>query len=223
MDKKRKERGDFLYKTLDLVTMGYLNLMGTIKALLKGAVINIIISLSIITAFFMIFIGSLLGNVIAVAFGWIIFAVYYLFLPIIQNVNLILRREYILNESRIGLSEAIKEARERLNGRWVMYYLKRIGVDLLSGLAIFLCVISIIGILVIPVVVSLFAIVQLSLAYQNEIGPTQVIKDYFRELFFLSLVLSLITLVSGLAPVAGQILITPALCASSLFVALKFD
>lgn len=167
--------------------------------------------------------GSSSRSATAVNSGYIIVLLFFLFLPMMLNINIVLMREYILNESRIGLSDVVKEAKDRLKGRWMMYYLKSMGIGLLTGLAILLCAVTLIGIVLIPVVVYVSGMVQLSLAYQNEIGPTHVIKGYFKEILLLSVVLFVIVLVGGLAPLVGPILIAPALCAPNLFVALKFD
>lgn len=223
IDENRKKGVIDLSNAFDLIKMGYSNLMGTVKALLKGILVSLVLAIPIIIAVFLITFGMIFGSPILNIIALILFLLLLLAFPIIGNMNLILIREYILNESRIGLGDAFKEGKERLKGRYLMYYLKSIGLGLLSLLIVFLCGVTIIGFLLVPIITYMFAFAQLSLAYQGEMGPTHVIRVYFKEILLLSLALCLVSFIGGLIPFIGGILIAPALCAQQLFIVLKFD
>lgn len=223
IDENRKKGVIYLNNTLELIKMGYLNLTGTVKALLKSMLVSLALIAPIGMAIFLTFLNMFLGSVILSIITLILVVLMFLLFPIVGNTNVILMREYILNESRIGIGDAFKEAKERLKGRYLIYYLKSLGLGLLTFLVAFLCGITIIGILLLPIITYTTMIAQISLAYQNEMGPINVIKVYMKELALLSLALCLISFVSGLIPVVGTILALPALCAPQLFVALKFD
>lgn len=211
---------------------GYENLEGTIKAFSKFAVfLTGAIMFGICLMYILIQGASAIIPVEAfqqnkalafMSLALVALIIVFAVLPIIFNVNTILLREYVLKGSKIRLKYAISEAMRRLNGRFLLYYVKSSSILIGSMLLSFLCGVTLIGAIFVPIIAYLFMVAQVALAYQGEVRIFHVFKTYLKEVVLISFCLFVVTLISTSFSFIGAILISPMTIAPQLFVCSNF-
>lgn len=209
---------------MDYFKMGYLNILGVVKAMVKSLLLSIPVmilwSIIAVLAIVGVFTNSLVLTLSVCLLG---FLASFILAPIIGNVTLVLLRKYVVEGSRIDLRDAFKEARDRIKGRYLHYYFASFGIALAVAVIIFLCVISVVGMIVVPIIIQVSLAIVMIIAYQGDATVSCILQKYGKDLALISLGVFLVTSIGALIPVLGTILLFPASLAISLFIADNFS
>lgn len=208
---------------MEYFKMGYVNIGGYVKAVLKSlllaiptTIIWLIIFLIMTVAMISNSIGlMLLGGLLSLIAGFVL-------TPIIGNTSLILFREYVVDGSRIDFGDAFREARDRIKGRYFRYWLASFGVGLATAPITLLCVITFVGILILPIVYQIAFSISMIIAYQEDVTISYILREYGKDLALLGLGVLLVTFVGGGVPVVGTLLVMPASAALNLYIGDNF-
>ena len=204
---------------MEYFKMGYVNIGGYVKAVLKSLLLAIpttiiwsIIFLIMTVAMISNSIGlTLLGGLLSLIAGFVL-------TPIIGNTSLVLFREYVVDGSRIDFGDAFREARDRIKGRYFRYWLASFGVGLATAAITLLCVITFVGILILPIVYQIAFSISMIIAYQEDVTISYILQEYGKDLALLGLGVLLVTFVGGGVPVVGTLLVMPASAALNLYI-----
>ena len=183
---------------MEYFKMGYVNIGGYVKAVLKSLLLAIpttiiwsIIFLIMTVAMISNSIGlTLLGGLLSLIAGFVL-------TPIIGNTSLVLFREYVVDGSRIDFGDAFREARDRIKGRYFRYWLASFGVGLATAAITLLCVITFVGILILPIVYQIAFSISMIIAYQEDVTISYILQEYGKDLALLGLGVLLVTFVGG--------------------------
>lgn len=208
---------------MEYFKMGYVNIGGYVKAVLKSLLLVIpttiiwsIIFLMMPVAMISNSIGlMLLGGLLSLIAGFVL-------TPIIGNTSLVLFREYVVDGSRIDFGDAFREARDRIKGRYFRYWLASFGVGLATAAITLLCVITFVGILILPIVYQIAFSISMIIAYQEDVTISYILQEYGKDLALLGLGVLLVTFVGGVVPVVGTLLVMPASAALNLYIGDNF-
>lgn len=208
---------------MEYFKMGYVNIGGYVKAVLKSLLLVIpttiiwsIIFLMMPVAMISNSIGlMLLGGLLSLIAGFVL-------TPIVGNTSLVLFREYVVDGSRIDFGDAFREARDRIKGRYFRYWLASFGVGLATAAITLLCVITFVGILILPIVYQIAFSISMIIAYQEDVTISYILQEYGKDLALLGLGVLLVTFVGGVVPVVGTLLVMPASAALNLYIGDNF-
>ena len=208
---------------MEYFKMGYVNIGGYVICVLKSLLLAIpttiiwsIIFLIMTVAMISNSIGlTLLGGLLSLIAGFVL-------TPIIGNTSLVLFREYVVDGSRIDFGDAFREARDRIKGRYFRYWLASFGVGLATAAITLLCVITFVGILILPIVYQIAFSISMIIAYQEDVTISYILQEYGKDLALLGLGVLLVTFVGGVVPVVGTLLVMPASAALNLYIGDNF-
>lgn len=219
--------GSYMKNVINCLTKGYKNLEGTIKAFLKFTIF--LIGTFVFTASLMYIVSlgvgvfnSELASVREFIVYFSLVVIGFILLPITSNIYTILLREYVVKGSKIRLKLAISEALQRLNGRFFSYYVRSSSVLIGCLMTSFLCGVTIIGVIFVPIIAYLLVVTVIALAYQGDVYVFQIFKNFLKEIVLISFCLFVVTLVSGLIPILGALIVLPIMIAPQIFVCTNF-
>lgn len=86
----------------------------------------------------------------------------------------------------------------------------------------FLCGVTIIGAIFVPIIAYLLVVTVIALAYQGDVYVFQIFKNFLKEIVLISFCLFVVTLVSGLIPILGALIVLPIMIAPQIFVCTNF-
>lgn len=208
---------------MEYFKMGYVNIGGCIKAVLKSLLL-VIPTTIIWSIIFLIMPVAMISNSIGLMLlgGLLSLIAGFVLTPIIGNTSLVLFREYVVDGSRIDFGDAFREARDRIKGRYFRYWLASFGVGLATAAITLLCVITFVGILILPIVYQIAFSISMIIAYQEDVTISYILQEYGKDLALLGLGVLLVTFVGGVVPVVGTLLVMPASAALNLYIGDNF-
>lgn len=210
--------------------MGYQNLGGMIKTLLKTALIMLIVTLpSLVVSICSIisFIAGIGGESLPEMFAVIMLIsslaslVMTFFLPHTLIASMVLTREYILEGYRVGIWEALGEAKERLRGRYWKCYFKGLLLGLLFVVIVLVLLITGVGAIVVYPLMIAYQMTVMAMYYDDYPGVRGFIKTYFPSLIVIGFVMFGVNLAVAI-PLLGLLAI-PALYLPTLFVVANLE